>query len=142
MILSGFCLWLKFDQFCFKSKQIASQDVLGLDLMVSGRGSLVSPRHALRRARESSVTNELRNFSILSPFAEARGWSWVYPQSTTKGVADAGGSVGGWGGKLKKAKKCTGGTWCSGRAPAQHARGPGFNPQCVHFVFFAVFACG
>ncbi len=25
------------------------------------------------------------------------------------------------------------GTWCSGITPAQHAGGPGFNPQCVHF---------
>ena len=24
------------------------------------------------------------------------------------------------------------GTWCSGITPAQHAGGPGFNPQCVH----------
>ena len=26
------------------------------------------------------------------------------------------------------------GTWCSGITPAQHAGGPGFNPQCVHLV--------
>ena len=26
------------------------------------------------------------------------------------------------------------GTWCSGITPAQHAGGPGFNPQCVHNV--------
>ena len=26
------------------------------------------------------------------------------------------------------------GTWCSGITPAQHAGGPGFNPQCVHFA--------
>jgi hypothetical protein len=26
------------------------------------------------------------------------------------------------------------GTWCSGITPAQHAGGPGFNPQCVHFL--------
>ena len=25
------------------------------------------------------------------------------------------------------------GTWCSGITPAQHAGGPGFNPQWVHF---------
>ncbi len=25
------------------------------------------------------------------------------------------------------------GTWCSGITPAQHAGGPGLNPQCVHF---------
>ena len=25
------------------------------------------------------------------------------------------------------------GTWCSGITPAQHAGGPGFNPQCVHY---------
>ena len=25
------------------------------------------------------------------------------------------------------------GTWCSGITPAQHAGGPGFNPQRVHF---------
>ena len=24
------------------------------------------------------------------------------------------------------------GSWCSGITPAQHAGGPGFNPQCVH----------
>jgi hypothetical protein len=24
------------------------------------------------------------------------------------------------------------GTWCSGITPAQHAGGPGFNPQRVH----------
>ena len=24
------------------------------------------------------------------------------------------------------------GTWCSGITPAQHAGGPGLNPQCVH----------
>ena len=27
----------------------------------------------------------------------------------------------------------TSGTWCSGITPAQHAGGPGFNPQTVHF---------
>ena len=27
------------------------------------------------------------------------------------------------------------GTWCSGITPAQHAGGPGFNPQCVHLYF-------
>ena len=27
------------------------------------------------------------------------------------------------------------GTWCSGITPAQHAGGPGFNPQCVQVVF-------
>ena len=37
--LDGFCLWLKFDQFCFKSKQIASQGVLGLSLRVSNEDS-------------------------------------------------------------------------------------------------------
>ena len=26
------------------------------------------------------------------------------------------------------------GTWCSGITPAQHAGGPGFNPQRVHFA--------
>ena len=26
------------------------------------------------------------------------------------------------------------GTWCSGITPAQHAGGPGFNPQCVQFL--------
>ena len=26
------------------------------------------------------------------------------------------------------------GTWCSGITSASHAEGPGFNPQCVHFV--------
>ena len=26
------------------------------------------------------------------------------------------------------------GTWCSGITPAQHAGGPGFNPQCVHIL--------
>ena len=26
----------------------------------------------------------------------------------------------------------TKGTWCSGITPAQHAGGPGFNPQCVY----------
>ena len=26
------------------------------------------------------------------------------------------------------------GTWCSGITPAQHAGGPGFNPQCVHLI--------
>ena len=26
------------------------------------------------------------------------------------------------------------GTWCSGITPAQHAGGPGFNPQCVQFA--------
>ena len=25
------------------------------------------------------------------------------------------------------------GTWCSGITPAQHAGGPGFNAQCVHY---------
>ena len=25
------------------------------------------------------------------------------------------------------------GTWCSGITPAQHAGGPGFNPQCVQY---------
>ena len=25
------------------------------------------------------------------------------------------------------------GTWCSGITPAQHAGGPGLNPQCVHY---------
>ena len=25
------------------------------------------------------------------------------------------------------------GTWCSGITPAQHAGGPGFNPQCAHY---------
>ena len=29
---------------------------------------------------------------------------------------------------------CALGTWCSGITPAQHAGGPGFNPQCVHFL--------
>jgi hypothetical protein len=34
--------------------------------------------------------------------------------------------------KQRKAA-CPGkGTWCSGITPAQHAGGPGFNPQCVH----------
>ena len=28
--------------------------------------------------------------------------------------------------------KHIGGTWCSGITPAQHAGGPGFNPQRVH----------
>ena len=28
------------------------------------------------------------------------------------------------------------GTWCSGITPAQHAGGPGFNPQRVHFFPF------
>ena len=28
------------------------------------------------------------------------------------------------------------GTWCSGITPAQHAGGPGFNPQCVHISCF------
>ena len=27
------------------------------------------------------------------------------------------------------------GTWCNGITPAQHAGGPGFNPQCVHLSF-------
>ena len=27
------------------------------------------------------------------------------------------------------------GTWCSGITPAQHAGGPGFNPQCVHVSY-------
>ena len=26
------------------------------------------------------------------------------------------------------------GTWCSGITPAQHAGGPGLNPQCVHLL--------
>ena len=26
------------------------------------------------------------------------------------------------------------GTWCSGITPAQHAGGPGFNPQCVQLI--------
>ena len=26
------------------------------------------------------------------------------------------------------------GTWCSGITSALHAEGPGFNPQCVHFM--------
>ena len=26
------------------------------------------------------------------------------------------------------------GTWCSGITSASHAEGPGFNPQCVHFM--------
>ena len=26
------------------------------------------------------------------------------------------------------------GTWCSGITPAQHAGGPGFNPQRAHFA--------
>ena len=29
------------------------------------------------------------------------------------------------------------GTWCSGITPAQHAGGPGFNPQCVHHCHLA-----
>ena len=29
------------------------------------------------------------------------------------------------------------GTWCSGSTHAQHAGGPGFNPQCVHSCFGA-----
>ena len=32
------------------------------------------------------------------------------------------------------------GTWCSGITPAQHAGGPGLNPQCVHFT--SAHACG
>ena len=32
------------------------------------------------------------------------------------------------------------GTWCSGITPAQHAGGPGFNPQCVHREFRAASA--
>jgi hypothetical protein len=27
------------------------------------------------------------------------------------------------------------GTWCSGITPAQHAGGPGFNPQRVHILY-------
>ena len=30
------------------------------------------------------------------------------------------------------------GTWCSGITPAQHAGGPGFNPQRVHILCFVV----
>ena len=26
------------------------------------------------------------------------------------------------------------GSWCSGITPAQHAGGPGFNPQCAHVL--------
>ena len=26
------------------------------------------------------------------------------------------------------------GTWCSGITSASHAEGPGFKPQCVHFL--------
>ena len=37
---------------------------------------------------------------------------------------------------------CAWGTWCSGITPAQHAGGPGFNPQCVHFWFpFCSYNC-
>ena len=32
------------------------------------------------------------------------------------------------------------GTWCSGITPAQHAGGPGFNPQCVHFFLLRISA--
>jgi hypothetical protein len=32
------------------------------------------------------------------------------------------------------------GTWCSGITPAQHAGGPGFNPQRVHHIMFALSA--
>ena len=32
----------------------------------------------------------------------------------------------------------TSGTWCSGITPAQHAGGPGFNPQCVHLCPFRI----
>ena len=31
------------------------------------------------------------------------------------------------------------GTWCSGITPAQHAGGPGFNPQRVHLARFSHF---
>ena len=31
------------------------------------------------------------------------------------------------------ATKASTGTWCSGITPAQHAGGPGFSPQCVHW---------
>ena len=27
------------------------------------------------------------------------------------------------------------GTWCSGITSASHAEGPGFNPQCVHWMY-------
>ena len=30
------------------------------------------------------------------------------------------------------------GTWCSGITSAPHAEGPGFNPQCVHFLCEAI----
>ena len=33
------------------------------------------------------------------------------------------------------------GTWCSGITPAQHAGGPGLNPQRVHF-YATRFTCG
>ena len=32
------------------------------------------------------------------------------------------------------------GSWCSGITPAQHAGGPGFNPQCVHLLCSVVWA--
>ena len=31
------------------------------------------------------------------------------------------------------------GTWCSGITPAQHAGGPGLNPQCVHLFLMCAF---
>ena len=34
--------------------------------------------------------------------------------------------------RAQKRLQQTTGTWCSGITPAQHAGGPGFNPQCVH----------
>ena len=34
------------------------------------------------------------------------------------------------------------GTWCSGITSAQHAGGPGFNPQCVHWsIAMALTSC-
>ena len=45
--------------------------------------------------------------------------------------------AGGGGGhfSLRMRRRCLRfeGTWCSGITPVQHAGGPGFNPQCVHY---------
>ena len=68
------------------------------------------------------------------------GWLWARAMGRTCQARD--GVGGGWrrGGssfRLTAAlmKSCRVGTWCSGIAPAQHAGGPGFNPQRVHTAY-------
>ena len=78
------------------------------DVASSGRGVHEVPA-ARRRSREARKPSQRCDGE--------RGSTGIQRKSDANGLAH----------ELKYV-----GTWCSGITPAQHAGGPGFNPQCVH----------